>query len=330
MEVGENVRRDKRTVEERSPTVEVEPRNVRQRLTEFDIGEIFSGVEKAMRGGVETAMSQLPDQVKGPVGKGFGCNMTAMVEMMNALSDTIQAERRTHEDTFKKVEVEVSRAQEKLAEVSNVTKSLARSGNKIKVRESVAEMEKKVSEAQCGIKLMNVDIGRATEDRREIVRRTIEVTRSWVGDGDVRHYDRVMKRTRVIILGKGTSRRDSSSTEYTVPTLFQCRDRRDAEDLELILRSAGYFPSFHWPKEILDFIHGIKEEVRKQGVDERANYFRVRPEAREGRLLIKVEVKAKEHGTRFALKGLWACPPLSRALWEEVQDLYRPWQYTRS
>ena len=114
-----------------------------------------------------------------------------------------------------------------------------------------------------------------------------------------------------------------------MPTLFQCRDKRDIEDLDVILRSAGYYPSFHWPKEILEFITGIKKEVSKQGIDERSNYFRVRPELRDGKQLIKVEVKAKEQGRRFFLKGLWSCPPLARNMWEDVQDLYRPWQPNR-
>jgi hypothetical protein len=73
----------------------------------------------------------------------------------------------------------------------------------------------------------------------------------------------------------------------------------------------------------------LKRKLAVRVLTKKVNYFRVRPEHREGKILIKVEVKPKEHGRRFTLKGLWECPPLARALWEEVQDLYKPWQPVR-
>jgi len=128
-------------------------------------------------------------------------------------------------------------------------------------------MECKVEEALNCVKVLNIDIGRETEDRREIVRKALDVVRSYVRDDDIRYYDSVIRRTRLIVLGKGTKRWErGGQVEFSVPLLFQCRDRRDAESLDSMLRGAGYFPTFHWPVEMMDFVGGVKDEVRKMGV----------------------------------------------------------------
>ena len=134
-----------------------------------------------------------------------------------------------------------------------------------------------------------------------------------------------MRRTRLVILGRETTRGQRDGvTEFYVPTLLQCKDKRDADDMNVILRAAGYFPSFHWPKEMMDFVQGVKEEVKKKGFPEDRHYFRVRPEVRDGEVMIKVDVKSREEGARFSLKGLWTCPPLKCPLWDKVQGLFTP------
>jgi hypothetical protein len=74
----------------------------------------------------------------------------------------------------------------------------------------------------------------------------------------------------------------------------------------------------------VEFVKGVREEVKKQGCDDRLNFIRIRPELREGHYMIKAEVKCKEQGSRFGLKGMWACPPLDRYLWDGIKDLYTP------
>jgi len=184
-------------------------------------------------------------------------------------------------------------------------------------------MEKKVEESMCGIKVMNIDVGRVTEDKREIVRTTLDTVRSYLKDDDRKWFDSVSRRTRLVILGRGTRRFDRGGvTEFSVPTLFQCQDKRDTDAMEDLLRCAGYHPTVHWPSEMMEFVWGVKDEVKKMGVSDRDHFFKVRAEKREGKVQIKVEVKHKEGG-RFVLKGVWACPPLHRYLWDSVPNLYK-------
>jgi hypothetical protein len=249
--------------------------------------------------------------------------MSTMHSVLNTLSDGIREERKDREAMEVRLEDRLAKVEYKVTELKSTVDSLIRSRNKVRNRDSIRDMEKKVSVAQCALKLLDVNIGRETGDRREIVRKTLDEVRSYIKDSDLSYYDRVIRRTRITIMGKGTTRWErEGEAGFSVPTLFQCRDRRDLEELDGMLRAAGYFPSFHWPREMMEFVGKVRDEVRGQGLRHDSHYIRVRPETREGRLLVKAEAKPKDGNGRFVLKGLWNLPPLHRDLWEGIQDLY--------
>jgi hypothetical protein len=322
---GESVRVDreraKRTVDERSPEQEL-LRNTRLRLNEFDAGYIFEEVENRLVRTLEEVVAAVPDPLKEAMKASMEALRVAISGVMNGLSDGMKQERMAKEAMEMRLEDKIVRMEDKVKELDNATDSLTKTRLKARTKDSVREMEGKIKEAQCAIKLLDVDVERITQDRREIVRKTITKVRSFCAEEDRRAYDGIMRRTRVIILGKGTSSRmRDQDEEFSVPTLFQCRDRRDTEDLESIMRTAGYFPSFHWPREMMEFVGGVRRMVMDKGVDDRANFIRVRPEVREGNLMVKAEVKPKSGQGRFTLKGLWQIPPLNRVLWDDIPDL---------
>jgi hypothetical protein len=82
----------------------------------------------------------------------------------------------------------------------------------------------------------------------------------------------------------------------------------------MILRTPGYYGTYHWLTESLEFVRGVREEVRKLGYREDRNYIRIRPEGREGKVQVRVDVKDKEGG-RFWAVGTWSIPPANRELW---------------
>jgi len=193
----------------------------------------------------------------------------------------------------------------------------------IQVSESVKDMEERVSEARCGIKVVNMDLGQESDNKALIVRKVLEEVRKRVKQEEIGQVNSVLRRTRVVLLGRRTeSRRVGGRTVATVPVLFQCLDTKDMQVLEGGLRGAGFFPCFHWPEEIMEFINGVKREVREAS-KEQGGWIRVRPEEAGGKVRIRVDSKPKEGG-RFKLKGVWVCPPLKRCYWEEVEGLYNP------
>lgn len=316
--------RNKRTVTDRSPNLENEVRCQRRRLNEFDLGEAFAVLDEKMRRKMEEVTSKAPEELKGALKEALQAVAEAVNGVMSNISDGVKHERLERETLEDKMEDRFKKLEEEVKEQSVILDSLTEVRLKSRVKESVKEMEAKVMEAECAVKLLDLDIGKETGDKREIVRITIESVRAYVHEDNVKWVDRILKRTRIIIMGKRTVRQDRGSreAEFTVPTLFQCRDRRDAEELEGMLRDAGWYPTFHWPAEIMEMVGHVRNEVRNMGFSEKDHYIKVRPEKRDGHVQLKAEVKAKSGG-RYQLKGVWACPPLLRVLWDSVPDLYR-------
>jgi len=195
---------------------------------------------------------------------------------------------------------------------------------KLRLKEKEKEMEGKVRTAMCGVKVSNFNIGQETGNKVLIVRKVLGEVRKAAKKEEAGQLDRVLRTTRVVVLGKRTEvRREGGETIQSVPILLQCQDRKDAQELEGMLKGAGYFPTLHWPEEIMEFIKGVREEVVRRGVTEQESWIRIRPEEEEGRVRIRVDSKSKAGG-RFRLEGVWACPPLGQVLWERVEGLYTP------
>ena len=93
--------------------------------------------------------------------------------------------------------------------------------------------------------------------------------------------------------------------------------------MEGIVRRAGYYPSFHWPQEMLDFVKEARKEVSNLGFSEDMYYIRIRPELYEGKVQIRGDVKAKSGGN-FKAKAVWADPPACKEYWAQVSNLFKP------
>jgi len=190
------------------------------------------------------------------------------------------------------------------------------------MEDSIQEMEGKVREAMRGVKVANINIGQDTEDKAAIVRKALAEVRRYARREDAGQLDWILKRTRVVVLGRRTQKMQGrNSTVHTVPILFQSEERKDTQELERILRGAGYFPTFHWPDEAMEFVRRVLEDVRS--ADEQERFYKVRPEVWNGRVRIRVDTKLKAGG-RYVMKGIWRCPPLNRELWEKVGGLHTP------
>ncbi len=235
-----------------------------------------------------------------------------MKGIMNRVSDGVASERLAREAEEIRTEDKIEKIMEEVKEIKNVNRGMVNDRMEQRVKASEREMEEKVKMACCNIRLLDFDFKEATEDRARMVRTVISGLKEDVYPEDKLGFERIVRRTRVVILGRKTvagSKR--GRTTYTVPVLLECQNKSDAGDLEVVLRHAGYFGTFHWPQEMVPFVEGVREEVRKMGYSEGTHYIRVRPEERKGRVQIRADVKEK-NGGRFQAKGVWQCPPLNK------------------
>jgi hypothetical protein len=192
-------------------------------------------------------------------------------------------------------------------------------------KESVREMEDKLKVAGRQIKLLDMDFGRVMTNRKEMVDRVMDNFKEDVKLKDRKRMDSLMRRTRVIVLGKETVAVTVRGKKvYTVPVLLECRNEEDKGELYEILREAEYFGTYHWPMEMMDFVKTVRENVRRMGYNEDRQYIRIRPEERDGRIQLRADVKDK-NGGRFWVVATWGIPPLDKQL-RGQNDLVARWQ----
>ena len=79
--------------------------------------------------------------------------------------------------------------------------------------------------------------------------RTISLMREDVRPPDRKRLDILLRRTRVVVLGKEADLRfigkDSLVGVYTVPLLLECRSEVEKEELEVIMRNGGFHSTYH-------------------------------------------------------------------------------------
>jgi len=250
--------------------------------------------------------------------------LSKVKEVEERLDGRVEKVQEKITDLEEKATEERVKIEDKVKSVSEVVDMVVDTAVRSNLRESVKDMEEKVRASMCGVKVGNLNIGQETDDKVLIVRKVLGEVRKAAKKEEECQLDKVLRRTRVVVLGKRTEgRREGGETIQSVPILLQCQDRKDAQVVEGILKGAGYFPTLHWPEEMMEFIMGIREEVRRRGVSEKECWIRIRPVEEEGRIRIRVDTKAKTCG-KFKLKGVWRCPPLKKGYWEEEEGLYIP------
>ncbi len=192
------------------------------------------------------------------------------------------------------------------------------------VMESEKEMERKVEEAMEQIKILDLDFGDDRKERKMLVEEAVKIIKEKVDTQDREECDRIFKGTKVYILGKITSQKQTQTGEiYTVPVLLACQCRSKKERLEEILRRARLHIAFQWPKESLEFVNGVREEVEKTGYERKAYFTRLRPTSVDGRVMIRADCRSKEGG-KFEQVACWRLPPLDRTKWECLNGIMKP------
>jgi hypothetical protein len=315
----------KRNLEERSPGQHEDIRTNRPRLDEFDVGEICEEIDKKMRKGMAGLIEMAPDDFKEKLREGLETLLDGMKGVMNGTSDCVAEERRSREAEGMRVEERMERLEEKVKYIKRSADNIADEQVHENIRRAEREMERKVQHSGKCLKLLDIDFGKATEDRMWMVRSIIAWMKDDVHQNDVGSYERVMRRTKVQILGRGTvpGRGTGGKTIYTVPVLLECQSKNDAIELDGILKGAGYFSTFHWPTEMMDFVKEAREEMKKVGYGENTHFIRIRPEERNGEVQIRADVKEK-NGGKWQVKAFWQCPPIEKRMWGMLNGIFTP------
>ena len=312
---------------------------IMKELTENLLEGMRKEVGKTLRK-IDSCRDMTGDTMKSIIRNGMENLVKAVEGVLLGLSEELDKERKDREakerERDKKLEIVgekietteeiIQGLQRKLdeAEVSQqadrevmekVEEAMVRGRKFRRVRDSVRTMEGQVEESTCKLKVLGVKLEKETGDRKEIVRMAVEKFKQDVRKENQGKFQDIMSRTRVVVLGKGTTKMEEEG-KWSVPILLCCQGRGEKDEIERMLKSAGYTTLFYWPDSMVSFIRGAREELKRKGFEERKFDVKIRPERKEGRLVIRADIRTKDGGV-FRPEVYWRIPG-DRKLMEEL------------
>ena len=312
---------------------------IMKELTENLLEGMRKEVGKTLRK-IDSCRDMTGDTMKSIIRNGMENLVKAVEGVLLGLSEELDKERKDREakerERDKKLEIVgekietteeiIQGLQRKLdeAEVSQqadregmekVGEAMVRGRKFCRLRDSVRTMEGQVEESTCKLKVLGVKLEKETGDRKEIVRMAVEKFKQDVRKENQGKFQDIMSRTRVVVLGKGTTKMEEEG-KWSVPILLCCQGRGEKDEIERMLKSAGYTTLFYWPDSMVSFVRGAREELQRKGFEERKFDVKIRPERKDGRLVIRADVRTKDRGV-FRPEVYWRVPG-DRKLMEEL------------
>jgi len=263
----------------------------------------MEGMVKAVEG-ILTGMAEVHD-VESQESKGREGNREQRLQEIERVEEENKERIKELEKKVKDVEENQKVAQEVIEKIGE---AVVRGRRFCRLRESVRTMEGQIEEATCKVKVVGIKLERDTKDRKEIVRLSVDQMKKAVGKESQERFGHIIKNTRIVVLGKETFevKRDEELI-HSAPILLICQSKKEKEEVERMLRKAGYTTLFYWPDSMVDFVREGRKEVRTKGFEESKFDVRIRPERRDGRFVIRADIRSRAGG-KFRPEVYWRIP----------------------
>ena len=246
--------------------------------------------------------------------------MDSIIESRSNQISDLCAEVDSLRERLEQEQVRRIKAEEQLADMEKRTDTVA-------VKASRRDMAAKMEAAVTNVKILDLDFDKNTDDRKEMVHAAKERLRAKIRGADQQQlFSDLTKKADVQVLARRTvkrKRRSDGQEIWTAPVVLSIKDKDDRWEMEDLLRKNQIYPTFHWPKEFLDPLKKMREELKAR-VDEESTFVRIRPVQNDGKWKIRADVKPKQGDGRFTTKATWEMPPLEEALRRTVKDWHKP------
>jgi len=329
--------KQKRKLTDRSPQQESEctrPRVDSEGMPELggmDYCEKLSGIMDDVKLKVGTTIAAMElageEATAGQFQRWIGTLCTTLLggmEQQCSVTSDMAMEIGVMREAMRRKEEEVKKLRVDIREQEVAVKAVAKAKENIEIKASSKEMEEKLRTATTQFKLMDINIGRETEDRKEIIEKGIAEVRKNLRSDAVKEFDDLIKFADVAPLTRKTFK-STGKDYFSAPLLFTVQDRSKKWKLEDTLRGSKMYPGFHWPQEMVAPVKEYRRILKEEGgVSEDTSYIRIRPAERDGRLRIKAEVKEKSNPGRFSLKAVWDIPPICSEIRKAAKDYLKP------
>ena len=196
----------------------------------------------------------------------------------------------------------------------------------IQVKASRQEMAAKMETAVTMVKILDLDFEREIDDHKELVKEAKEKLKEKVRSDYAGKYDELIKKAVTQVLAKKTTKRTNREgvNIWTAPVVLTIQERAARWEMEDVLRKSKIYPTFHWPKEFLEPLKLLKDEIKRGGVSEATHYIRVRPAQVDNKWRIRADMRPKEGNARFVHCATWEMPPLDEDNRLRAGSWFRP------
>jgi hypothetical protein len=283
---------------------------------------------KVKLGTTLTAMELSGDQptageFKGWIGTLVQTLMGGMENQASVVSD-MAMEMGVMREALKVRDIEVGGLKTLITDQEKVVKEVAKAKDKVEIKASAKEMEDKLRTSISQFKIMDIDIGKETEDRKEIVNLGLAEIKKKIRQDHVKEFEELVKDVEIAPLTRKTFK-GTGKNYFSAPLLFTVQDKARRWKLEDMLRGSKIYPGFHWPQEMINPVKEYRRILREEGrVNEDSTYIRIRPVERDGRLRIRADVKDKTSTGRFVPRASWGIPPIDPEVRNKARDLLIP------
>jgi hypothetical protein len=311
----------KRTLDERSPDNDRQDRV--SKMKKLDIMDMCKQAEStmdnvkiklgetALKLQAKTTVNEVKDrfmELFETFAEAIDKNMTIMTDMAGGIHD--------YQTALERKDVVIARLEDKVKDLE-----ARRIGQDVKESQDIMGGELKLAMTQ--FKVLDLDLGKESEDRKEITELATRAIKSKVRTDISKDWEEAAKGAKVIPVGRKTVKRQTDKGDiWTVPVLVRIEDKESRWRAEDILRKSNVHPAFHWPQGMLEHVKTFKQELVKAGHNDKDNYIRIRPEERAGKIRIKGDVKSKAGG-RFVTKAYWNVPTADATFTSRNPDLIR-------
>ncbi len=242
----------------------------------------------------------------------MACMVTEVVEEMDAMQDEVKSKDK-----------EIRKLREQLEEQSTVVSTVVVTKDKLEVKASSKDMEERLKVATTQFKVMDIDIGKETENRAEILARGLTAIKDRVRSDMQDEWARLAEGVDVAPLVRKTTK-PTGKDYYSAPLLFTVQDKNKRWRMEEILRNSKIYPGFHWPQEMMTVLKDYKTVLKDNGVNEETTYVRIRPVERDGKVKIRADTKNKEGSGKFSTRATWDIPPICPEVRKKACDHLKP------
>jgi hypothetical protein len=227
-------------------------------------------------------------------------------------------------EAMKVRETELNGVKSMVKEQEAMVKEVVKAKDRVEVRASAKEMEEKLRITTTQFKVMDLELGKETEDRKEIINLGLGEIRKKLRQDHVKQFDELVQDVEVAPLTRKTFKA-TGKNYFSAPLLFTVQDKSKRWKLEDMLRANKIYPGYHWPQEMVNPVKEYRRILREEGrVNEDSTYIRIRPVERDGRLRIRADTKDKTSTGRFVPRASWAIPPIDPEIRKKARELSVP------